>query len=543
MTQPSQHKQNLPLGPRLNEYIITVVLGLLLIGTAIASLFSYAQGTDRGLIISPPIIEATLVQGQTAKYSLRLENDSGSSSIKLKAYLNKVSIDEQDNPLLEPVDPSDPLNQLIQLQVQEFTLAPKEVKNLDFLVNQPVNSLNGSLAAIIFEPITPDSAANGIDIKQRLSTLVFVQTPRKDGDPTPTFQVINTKADLAIVDPFLDTFGLSYQVYNPTSQFIKVDSAVNHAPVENSLGRKTILPFGTRMLNITGQAAIQLPKWLQKVVNPRFDQSKIPKIQDLTGGKIFGEQILNLNNNQPEKTQAKIWIIPWKTTLILIILLSLLISLYYTSLWLLAKIKINGKELVSTPNVSKRLPVIICFGIALICLTLLLVVQVSIPRIDLSENKINTDLPLKNLPKNQISLNENFATNPIIVGRGFKTDIAQKSITIDDTNCQTPEFPARLNGCYLDIDLSKITTPQDTKVTQLILGQLSSKNIQVQGKSNDGQDITLQTSNQDLGQSNTVAIDTANPNLDKTKPIQIGFWQTTKDRAITINNIIISYNK
>ena len=543
MTQPSQHKQNPPFGSRLNQYIITAVLGLLLIGTAIASLFSYAQGADRGLIISPPIIEATLAEGQKSKYSLRIENDSGKSTIKLKTYLNKVSIDEQDNPLLEPIDPSDPLNQLVQLQVSEFTLAPKEVKNLDFIINQPVNSLAGDLVAIIFEPITPDSAANGIDIKQRLSTLVFVQTPQKDGDPIPKFQVINTKVDLAIVDPFLDTFGLSYQVYNPTARFIKVDPVVNQVPVENSLGRKTILPFGTRMLNITGQAPIELPKWLQKLVNPRFDQSKIPKIQDLTGGKIFGEQILNLNNDQPERTQAKIWIVPWKTTLIIIILMTLLISLYYTSLWLLAKIKINGKELVSTPNVSKRLPVIICFGIALICLTLLLVVQMSIPRIDLSENKIRTDLSVKNLPKNQISLNENFATNPIIVRRGFKTVIAQKTITINDTNCQTPEFPARLNGCYLDIDLSKITTPQDTKVTQLILGELNSKNIQVQGKSIDGKDISLQTSNQDLGQSNTVAIDTANPNLDKTKPIQIGFWQTTKDQPITINNIIISYDK
>lgn len=543
MTQPNQQKQNTSFLSRLNKYLITAILGLVLIGATTGGLCLYAQGADRGLIISPPIIEATLAEGQKSKYSLRLENDNSRVSIKLKTYLNKASVDEQDNPLLESVDPSDPLNQLVQLQTSELILAPKEIKNLDFIINQPVSSLAGNLVAIIFEPQTLDSAANGIDIKERLSTLVFIQTPRKDGDPAPKFQIINTKADLAIVDPFLDTFGLNYQVYNPTPQFIKVDSVVNQAPVENSLGRKTILPFGTRTLNITAQAPIQLPKWLQKLVNPRFDQFKISKNQDLTGGKIFGEQILKLNNDQPEKTQAKIWIIPWKTTLITIILIAMLISLYYTSLWLLAKIKINGKELVSTPKVSKRLPVIICFGVALICLTLLLVVQMSIPRVDLAEDRINTDLQLKNLPTNQISFNENFATNPIIAGRGFKTDIKPKIITINDTNCQTLEFPARVNGCYIDIDLSKITTPKDTKVSQLILGKLIAKNIQVQAKSTEGEDIILPISDQVLGQANVVSIDTTNPNLDKTKPIQIGFRQTTKDQAILIDNIVVRYTK
>ena len=516
--------------------IISGIIGFIGISPAIN-----AQGSDRGIIISPPIIEATIPKGQKSGYSIRVENDNPSNAVKLKTYLNKVSIDDQDNPVLEPIETGDNLNSIIQLGATELTLAPKEVKNLDFVISQPSNTLAGNLVAIIFEPITADTVSNGIDIKQRLSTLVFAQTPQQENEQIPKFQIIKTTSDLQIIDPFLDNYNLNYQVYNPTPRFVKVDPLVNQAPNQQVIGRKTILPFGVRTLNITNLSPVQLPKWLQSLINPRLDTAKITTNQDLTNGTVFGEKTWNLNNDQDQVSQVKVFFVPWKSTLFIIILITILISLYYLALWFLAKIKINGRELVSTPNVSKRLPVIICFGISFICLTAVITTQSLIPRVELNQPKIDTEITQKNTSEKEISLNDNFSIDPLIVNRGFKVEIQPKTITINNTNCQTPKLPERVNGCYLDLDLTKIITPKNTIATSLILSQVASSDIQVTAKSKDGQDLNLQITSQKRDDLEMVVIDIANPNIDLSKPIEIRFWQQSKNQAIVLDNIIAIY--
>ncbi len=211
----SNQNKNHPINI-LTSLTLTISLGTLLI-TGLVQLVSPTQvlaDGNRGLIVSPLIVETTVSQDQKTSESIRLEND-GNSPLELKAYINKVSIDEQNNPLLEQVEEDNSLNQLILLSSTSISLKPKEVKNFDFLINQAKGIPVGNLAAIVFEPVTKDDLVNGVNIKQRLSILVFVQTPQKEGDPTPKFQVVNSKADLTVIDPFLDNYNLSYQVTIP----------------------------------------------------------------------------------------------------------------------------------------------------------------------------------------------------------------------------------------------------------------------------------------------------------------------------------------
>ena len=536
----SNQNENHPINI-LTNLTLAICLGTLLI-TGLVQLVSPTQvlaDGNRGLIVSPLIVETTVPQDQKTSESIRLEND-GNSPLELKAYINKVSIDEENNPLLEQIEEDNPLNQLILLSSTSISLKPKEVKNFDFLINQAKGIPVGNLAAIVFEPVTKDDLVNGVNIKQRLSILVFVQTPQKEGDPTPKFQVVNSKADLTVIDPFLDNYNLSYQVYNPTPKFIKVYPVLNQVPSDKSPGQKIILPFGTRVINISNLSPIQLPMWIQKLLNPRFDYDKVTNKQNLTEGKIIGEQIWNFNNDQKEMTQVKVWFFPWKSGLIVVILLALLTTLYYVILWILTKIKINGKELHSSPHISKRLPVIIYFSAAFISLMILIVTQMLIPRADVYEKKFETDLTFKQITNNELTLNGNYSTLSAIVDHGFKTDIKSKLISIDDTNCQTPELPLKVNGCYLGFNLSKVSLPNDTIPKSLIIGNIVTKNLQVIAKSKVSQEINLEITDKEYAESNTVSIDLSNPNLDLNQPLEIRFWQIDK-KPIQINNIIITY--
>ena len=525
----------------LTSLTLAICLGTLLI-TGLVQLVSPTQvlaDGNRGLIVSPLIVETTVPQDQKTRESIRLEND-GNSPLELKAYINKVSIDEQNNPLLEQVEEDNPLNQLILLSSTSISLKPKEVKNFDFVINQVKGIPVGNLAAIVFEPVTKDDLMNGVNIKQRLSTLVFVQTPQKEGEPTPKFQIVNSKADLTVIDPFLDNYNLSYQVYNPTPKFIKVYPVLNQVPSDQSPGQKIILPFGTRTINISNSSPIQLPMWIQKLLNPRFDYDKVTNKQNLTESKIIGEQIWNFDNDQKEVTQVKVWFFPWKSGLIVVILLALLITLYYVFLWILTKIKINGKELHPSSHISKRLPVIICFSAAFISLMILIVTQMLIPRVDVYEKKFETDLTSIQITNNELILNGNYLTLSVIVDHGFKTNIEPKLISIDDINCQTPELPAKANGCYLGFNLSKVSLPKDTTPKSLIIGNMVTKNLQVIAKSKVSQEINLEVTNKEYAESNTVSIDLSNPNLDLNQPLEIRFWQIDK-KPIQINNIVITY--
>ncbi len=280
--------------------------------------------------------------------------------------------------------------------------------------------------------------------------------------------------------------------------------------------------------------------WIQKLLNPRFDYDKVTNKQNLTEGKIIGEQIWNFNNDQKEVTQIKVWFFPWKSGLIVVIFLALLATLYYVILWILTKIKINGKELYSSPHISNQLPVIICFSVAFISLMILIVTQMLIPRADVYEKKIETDLTFKQITNNELTLNGNYSTLSAIVDHGFKTDIRPKLISIDDTNCQTPELPVKGNGCYLGFNLSKVSLPKDTIPKSLIIGNIVTKNLQVIAKSKVSQEINLEITNKEYTESNTVSINLSNPNLDLNQPLEIRFWQIDK-KPIQINNIIIAY--
>ncbi len=57
--------------------------------------------------------------------------------------------------------------------------------------------------------------------------------------------------------------------------------------------------YTVRVENDNPTSPVQLPKWLQSLINPRLDTNKITTNQDLTNGKIFGEKTWNLNNYQP----------------------------------------------------------------------------------------------------------------------------------------------------------------------------------------------------------------------------------------------------
>lgn len=272
-----------------------------------------------GLIISPPIIEKTMEKGAKVTDKIKLTNASDNDlkiTVSKKDFIANPSSEDGAATLVEP-EKNNTFVLSSWLNVTDtFTLKSKEVKEVSYTISAPADAeAGGHYGSILFTPSLFNPAAlngSGTTIASEIGALILVNVPG----------VINYGAKIA-------TFETAKKVYINSTNLVEFFTRFQN------LSTVHVKPTGTIVVkNLLGKNSTSL------VVNENAGNVLPDSIRKFTSNweKKYGFGFYKANVSltyADGKTIASaftFWIIPWKETLGVIVIL-ILIS------WILSKLQ------------------------------------------------------------------------------------------------------------------------------------------------------------------------------------------------------------
>lgn len=276
--------------------------------------FFWMQNAASAMTISPASLEASLAPGQSGKYSMVLFNETSQDLYldgKVELFKSKG---EDGQAQLVSGDQGKTLS-WIKLPVTSLVLKPGEYKNVYILVDVPSNaSVAGYYYAILWRS-SPVSKQNGqVGMSSQVGCLLLLDVK---GEKQDKLQIVDFKAynDRQL---FIDwPISFTSRLQNDGNTHLKPQGSII---LENFWGQVIdVASFNPKKFNI-------LPQSVRK-----FDSLWLAKKNSFVIGPVSAKLVIEYGSSRTrvESKALHFWVIPWKSILIIIAVLALLIVLTY----------------------------------------------------------------------------------------------------------------------------------------------------------------------------------------------------------------------
>ncbi len=334
--------------------ILAFCLGIILISSLAPIQTESQQITqNRGLIVTPAIIEAELDPGSSNIFNITLENDTPNQTYNLFPRIQTFKEgDREGSAILEELSTADPIYKWISFSEKSINLQPKAKKDISVSVNLPVGAkAGGYYLALVFSTKNPsETSETKINLDQAVATLLFlqvkgviqrqatfdkVQINSKQGFITNLMQNLGFSDTCCVYDPFFDPIELSYQIkvegnthLKPEGNILIYENAERpQSTIDINPNNKIILPDSKRSFGLMLKSSLLSANFIN---NLAFADNIYDSTEEVYT-PIIGMQNLDLkfvytNSSSELETQNlgfKYILFPWKTlTLLLLVLAS-----------------------------------------------------------------------------------------------------------------------------------------------------------------------------------------------------------------------------
>lgn len=220
-----------------------------------------------GISISPVIMESEMERGKSYEFTMSVANQNTDVPIELYPLIQKFEApDDGNTPITRVLEQDDPIRTWVRFEQDKFVFAPKESKEIKFVVTLPMNTQPGSyFLTVTYETRNVGSGGTQqIIINQQISSLLFITV---QGEITRDSSIDYFRSNKKIVDPFFDQLVLTYQISTKGNAYLKPNGNIligenpNNPDTTLALNPKSkiILPNKHRVFNHIFKPTIPLP--------------------------------------------------------------------------------------------------------------------------------------------------------------------------------------------------------------------------------------------------------------------------------------------
>lgn len=309
------------------------------------------QTQIKGLVLSPALQEIDAEPGQSYQIDLDIRNDTVDKTYNLIHTTNTFeAIGEEGVPVLKEFNSQDQQKTWIGYPEPIINLEPGEAKITRVTLSVPKEASPGGyyFALIIGETGMTTPEANQVLINSRVGTLLFVNV-LGDVEKQVSFDVFDL--DKQIYDPFFDAIQLKYKIRVTGNTFLRPSGNI-YFGTEESTGavtlnpdNKIILPNSARLFQTFIPASYELPGFLNNSRNDLKSASIETIKKPWFGQKDIEAKVVFADANQDVSqkiVRKKVIFFPWKTLLLILMGVGLIVLIYYT--YKITKVKINKSK-------------------------------------------------------------------------------------------------------------------------------------------------------------------------------------------------------
>lgn len=288
-----------------------IVLAVLVLGFCSPGLMTVkAEDSSIGLVISPPIKEQSVKPGASFSDVIKVTNQNATSTMQVDVSVKDFVAKGEDGGqnFVDPLttDTGYSLGKWVTIETS-FTLNPNETKDVQYTVNVPVGAeAGGHYGTIFFTPkVTSTLSTSGVITVPQIGSLLLLTVPGQINYSG------NIKEFLVSKNLYLD----SKNTVNFLTRFENLSNVhvkpMGDIAIANTLGKNVAnLKFNEGLGNV-------LPNSIRK-----FDNTW----QNKYGfGRYKADLDLTFADNKTAVATIVFWIIPWKETAGVIILIILLV--------------------------------------------------------------------------------------------------------------------------------------------------------------------------------------------------------------------------
>jgi hypothetical protein len=327
--------------------IFSLLFSLIFIGSGV-SLSAQEQTQQRGLVLTPALVELDVEKGQSYQIELDIRNDTPDRNFNLihTTETFEASADEG-VPVLKEFSAGDPQKTWVGYPEPLIKLDAGEAKTSVVTLSIPTNASPGGyyFALIIGESGSANSADNKLLINSRVGTLLFVNVI---GQVEKEVSFDNFQLDKQIYDPFFDSIDLQYKIRVSGNTFLKPAGNVFFG-TQDSTGSinlnpdgKIILPNSSRVFQWHIPAANKLPR-LFPTDNDKIIKGNVENVdKPWFGQKDIEVKIVYTDSNQDVSqkiVKKSVLFFPWKTIIFGLIVVAITYLLFFSGKILISKFK------------------------------------------------------------------------------------------------------------------------------------------------------------------------------------------------------------
>jgi len=277
------------------------------------------KNTGLGLSVSPPIKEKTVTSGETYSDVIKISNTSAATinvDVNLQDFLAKG--EEGGQEFIEAASDNSTYTMAKWITLdKKMTLKANETKEVNYTITVPKDAEPGGHYGVIFFTVTPEkpqtSSESGAVLQTKIGTLFLLTV---SGQLQYGAKIAEFKTNKNIFTESKNTIDFLTRFQNLSSVHVKPTGTIE---IKNALG--TVVE--TMNVNETGSNV--LPDSIRKFTNSWEKKYGF--------GPYKAAITLNYGEGQSISSIVSFWIIPWKETLGILVLIIILVWLLSNLSW------------------------------------------------------------------------------------------------------------------------------------------------------------------------------------------------------------------
>lgn len=300
----------------LTLFAFVMVFGLALTTRAAS------EATAAGIIISPPLTEKEVAPGTTFTGTIKVTNPNPSTDLKIDVTISdfKASGEDGEQTFVDPISNNTySLGTWISVD-KTFVLTANEVKEVQYSITVPANAEpGGHYGVIFFSPSQTQSSSlngSGVTAIPKVGSLLLLTVP---GDVKYAGNI--------------DQFSVSKKLYSDSK------SVVDFTTRFQNLGTNHVKPQGNIVItNLMGKeiATLQVNEKMGNVLPDSIRRFKNSWEKKYGFGYYKATVNLAFGESGTASSVLSFWIVPWKETTAVVVVLILII-------WILSHLRWGGK--------------------------------------------------------------------------------------------------------------------------------------------------------------------------------------------------------
>jgi|GEM_PF-1432817 len=333
--------------------ICSFIATFLFISHGNVNVSSQNQTQIRGLILSPALQEIETEPGQSYQIDLDIRNDTTDKTYNLIHTTSTFeAVGEEGVPVLKDFGPDDQQKTWIGYPEPLINLEPGQGKITQVTLSIPKEATPGAyyFALIIGETPKQSTDSNQVLINSSVGTLLFVNVL---GDIDKQVSFDQFELDKQIYDPFFDSMSIKYKIRVTGNAFLRpsgnifIGTQESTGAITLNPDKRIILPNSARQFQTFIPADHQLPGFSSETSNNLKSRNIEAVKKPWFGQKDIEAKIIYTDANQDVSQQivrTKVIFFPWKSLLLVLILIGLLVLMYYIYKIISVKIKESKKS-------------------------------------------------------------------------------------------------------------------------------------------------------------------------------------------------------